>query len=130
MITPGTYLRLRRQASGFAIEDVAALVHTSPRLGEVDRAAWLRRLEDDVAALSPDVIATLHDAFRFSHRVLTALIDLRSYGAGVVSEPAICLICGCSQFDACFDGHTSCAWSNAASDHCTACVGKDLPHAA
>ncbi|EPR09894.1 hypothetical protein M527_07155 [Sphingobium indicum IP26] len=122
MMSPGTYLSKRRQAAGLSIDDVAAMVHTSPRLGEIDRRAWIERIERDVAAISPDVSAALADAFRFSRRVLQQLIDLRSYGPEAVEEPQICMTCGCSQFDACLDPATAtgCAWSSP--DLCTACV--------
>ena len=123
MMTPGTYLKLRRQAAGLSIDDLADMVHTAPRLGAVDRRAWLQRIEADVAALSPDVIATLADAFRFSRRVLQQLLDLRSYGAGTtLVEPRICHLCGCSDLDACRDeqAQLNCGWSGP--DSCTACA--------
>lgn len=121
MMTPGTYLKLRRQAARLSIEDVAAMVHTAPRLGEIDRCGWIARLESDVAALSPDVIAALSDAFRFSRRVLLQLIDARSYGDGI-DQPQICIICGCSNQDPCVDerDNSCCDWSTA--DSCTACA--------
>ena len=77
MMTPGTYLAKRRSAAGLSIDDVAAMVSTSPRLGEVDRCAWIDRIEQDVAAISPDVAAALADAFPFSRRTLQQRIDLR-----------------------------------------------------
>ncbi|WP_030540579.1 helix-turn-helix domain-containing protein [Sphingobium sp. DC-2] len=129
-MTPGTYLAKRRHAAGLSIDDVAALVSTSPRLGEIDRRAWIDRIEKDVAAISPDVAAALADAFPISRRVLQQLIDLRSYGSGAVELPRICLDCGCTEFDACLDPltGTACAW--ASEDLCTSCTGKDLPDAA
>lgn len=130
MMTPGRYLMLRREAAGLSIEDVAAMVHTSPHLGEVDRVGWLRRIEADIAALSVDVIMALHGRYRFSGPVLTALIDARSFGTDAIAVPSICHNCGCSQFDACFDGHATCAWHNESEIICTSCIGKDLPHAA
>lgn len=127
MMTPGTYLKLRRQAAGLSIEDVAAMVHTAPRLGEIDRCGWIARLESDVAALSPDVIATLSDAFRFSRRVLHQLIDARSYGDDATDLPRICLVCGCTDQDPCIDAKddSCCGWSTA--DSCTACVPTASP---
>ncbi|HKY80853.1 MAG TPA: helix-turn-helix transcriptional regulator [Sphingobium sp.] len=122
MMTPGTYLSKRRAAAGFSIDDVAGMVHTSPRLGEVDRRAWIERIEQDIAAISPDVAAALADAFPFSRRVLQQLIDLRSYGAGCVAQPCICMACGCSDLDPCVDQvtHNACAW--AAEDLCSSCA--------
>lgn len=129
MMTPGTYLQKRRIAKDLSVDDVAALVRTDPSLGEIDRRAWIARIEDDVAAISADVRASLIQLFPFSMPVLRWLIDLRNYGP-IFTAPAICQICGCSQFDACFDGHATCSWTNAATDLCTACIGKDLPHGA
>lgn len=130
MMTPGTYLKLRRVAAGLTIMDVAAMVSTNPRYGEIDKVAWIDRIERDIAALSPDVIATLSDAFRFSRQVLLKLITLRSYGPDAGEEPRICHLCGCTDLDACRDeqAQRNCAWSGA--DSCTACTEKDLPHAA
>lgn len=121
MLTPGTYLRLRRQAAGLSIEDVAALVQTEPRWSEIDRVAWLLRIEADVAAISPDVAFSLKSTFRFSVTVLGQLIDQRSYGADAGEPPRVCMTCGCSQHDACFTGHATCAWAGD-DDLCTACT--------
>lgn len=125
MMTPGTYLQKRRVAAGLSIIDLAAMVHTNPRLGGIDKAAWIDRIEKDIAALSPDVIATLADAFCFSRTLLLQLITIRSFGVDAVDpEPRICMMCGCSANDACFDGHASCAWSGP--DSCSACVPTSL----
>ncbi len=126
MFSPGTYIARRREAAGLSIEDVAALVHTAPRLGEVDRVAWLRRIERDVAALSPDVCASLARAFPLSGDVLGWLIDARSYGGGAGPMPRVCAVCACSEYDPCFDPetHRTCAWSDQPGDVslCTACT--------
>ncbi|SEI69165.1 hypothetical protein SAMN05518849_101573 [Sphingobium sp. AP50] len=125
MMSPGTYLNKRRVAAGLSIIDVAALVNTSPRLGGIDKVAWIDRIEKDIAALSPDVVAALSDVFRFSRRVLEQLITIRSYGPSAVQHaPQLCLICGCSQNDACFTGEATCGW--ASDDVCTACAPKSL----
>lgn len=125
MMTPGTYLKKRRVAAGLTIIDVAAMVNTTPSIGSIDKVSWIDRIERDIAALSPDVIATLSDVFRFSRTVLQQLITIRSYGPSAVDPaPQICLMCGCSQNDACFDGHATCAWSTP--DSCTACVPQSL----
>ncbi|MEA3390048.1 MAG: helix-turn-helix transcriptional regulator [Pseudomonadota bacterium] len=129
-MTPGTYLKLRRVAAGQSLIDVAAMVATDPRYGEIDKVSWIDRIERDIAALSPDVIRTLGQAFRFSRPVLEQLITLRNYGPDADEEPRICHLCGCTQNDACLDPDTGhgCAWSGP--DTCTSCTGKDLPHAA
>lgn len=122
-MTPGTYLQKRRIAAGLSIMDVAAMVHTNPRLGGVSKVAWIDRIEKDIAALSPDVIATLADAFRFSRTILLQLITIRSFGVSAVDpEPRICMSCGCTEQDACFDGHATCSWADVDTDRCTACT--------
>jgi len=122
IMSPGAYLRLRRAAAKMTILDVAALVGTSPRWGEIDRVAWIDRIEHDVAALSPDVIACLSEAFPFSRTILLQLITLRSFGPGDDRpEPRICAGCGCTERDPCVDpanGET-CAWASEAL--CTSC---------
>lgn len=141
MMTPGTYLKKRRVAAGLAIIDVAAMVRTNPHLGGVDKVAWIHRIEEDIAALSPDVITSLASAFSFSRLVLLDLITIRSFGPDAVgTAPRLCMACGCSQNDACFVGEATCAW--AGPDMCTACAptsiavfdprssGKDSPDAA
>ncbi|MEO7467380.1 MAG: helix-turn-helix transcriptional regulator [Sphingobium limneticum] len=126
MMTPGTYLQKRRIAAGLSIMDVAAMVHTNPRLGGIDKVAWIDRIEKDIAALSPDVIATLADAFRFSRTILLQLITIRSFGADAIDpQPRICIMCACTDNDACSAAVTgeSCAWD---SDHlCTFCITPD-----
>lgn len=130
MMTPGTYLKLRREAAGISITDVAGMVTTDPRYGEIDKVAWIQRLEADVAEMSPDVIIAMSKLFRFSRTVVLQLVTLRSYGPGSGVEPRICHLCGCTEHDACLDQTTGhgCAWSGP--DTCTSCTGKDLPHAA
>jgi transcriptional regulator with XRE-family HTH domain len=133
MMSPGTYLARRRHAAGLSIDDVAAMVHTAPHLGEIDRRGWIERIEKDVAAISPDVVRAMGAAFHFDRRVLQRLIDLRSYGDGSVAMPRLCLVCGCSATDACVDPATgeTCAWAEA--DLCTACVSphpREISHAA
>lgn len=130
-VTPGTYLQKRRVAAGLSIIDVAVMVETSPHLGGIDKVAWIDRIEKDIAALSPDVIATLAHAFSFSRTVLLQLITIRSFGEDAVDPaPRICVVCGCSQNDACLDAGSACAWSDDCPDLCTSCTGKDLPRAA
>lgn len=122
MMSPGTYLQKRRVAAGLAIVDVAAMVRTSPHWGEIDRVAWIGRIEQDIAALSPDVIATLSDAFRFSRTVLLQLITLRNFGPDAGDGPRICIGCACTERDPCCETATgeTCAWST--EQLCTSCT--------
>lgn len=121
MMTPGSYLAKRRRAAGLSIDDVAAMVSTSPRLAKIDRHAWIERVEQDVAALSPDVVFALRAAFNFQIWVLAQLIEYRTYGKAD-PLPHLCASCGCSDRDPCIDpdNHDACAW--ATEDLCTSCA--------
>ncbi|HEX7852300.1 MAG TPA: helix-turn-helix transcriptional regulator [Sphingobium sp.] len=120
-MTPGQYLALRRRAAGLSVEDVAARISTDPRLTEIHRVAWIRRVEEDVAHISWDVIDALFRLFPFSFAVLGALVELRSYGPDFCPAPRICSSCGCSEHEACrMDDSRSCAW--AGPDTCTRCT--------
>lgn len=129
MMRPGTYVRLRREAAGLTIADVAARIETAPRYSEIDRVEWLFRIEADIAALSPDVCASLDRVFPLSRYVLARLIDLRSYGDLGVEMPRICSSCGCSETDPCISpaSGTACAWTE--HDLCTRCAeGSSASH--
>lgn len=116
MMSPGNYLARRRHAAGLTIADVAASISTAPHLAEIDRRAWLLRIESDIAALSADVIRTLRDVYPFSPFVLQQLVDFRSYG-DPLTAPRVCMFCGCSDQDRCAVG---CAWETP--NTCTVCT--------
>lgn len=127
VMTPGTYLRLRREASGLSVEDVAARIASDPRLGERDRVEWLRQIERDEAPTNVDVAVALAHVFRFSPNILGRLLSIAVGINGEETAPRLCRACGCSQHDACFDGHATCAW--ATDDLCTHCQRESF-HAA
>ncbi|NWK96538.1 XRE family transcriptional regulator [Sphingobium lactosutens] len=122
-MTPGTYLQLRRKAAGLSIEDVAGAVRTVPHLAEIDRAAFIRLIESDIAAPVWDVIEALSGAFALDRDVVDLLRlaqDFpRHFKAIDLSLPQICKQCGCSDCDPCIVNGRSCAWS--APDLCNAC---------
>lgn len=120
-ITPGTYLRLRREAAGLSIEDVAGVIGTDPHMDALGRAGWLRLVEADETPIGTNVIDTLRNVFRFDQVVLMDLADI-ARGAAGVPEPRLCRICACSEDDACIDPmtHLGCAW--VAADLCSACI--------
>lgn len=127
-MTPGTYLRLRREAAALSIEDVAARITSEPRLGELDRAEWLRQIERDEAPASGLVAVALAPVFNFSPGILGCLAAVADGHGNPNAVPNICARCGCSEADACFDGHATCAWATA--DLCTHCERKGHAHAA
>lgn len=120
-ITPGTYLRLRREAAGLSIEDVASVIGTIPHMDALGRAGWLRLVEADETPIGANVVDTLRNVFRFDQLVLLDLADI-ARGASGVPEPRLCRVCACSDADACVDPvtHVGCEW--VAADLCSACV--------
>lgn len=121
ILTPGQYIAKRRAAAGLSIADVAAEIGTDPRLGEIDRTAWLNRIEADVAPVTLDVFAALHDCFPMDPTALQRLIDLRDLPNDYAEAPRLCRICACSEFDPCVADHMNfCGW--AGHDLCTACA--------
>jgi transcriptional regulator with XRE-family HTH domain len=128
MLTPGQYLAARRRAAGLSVDDVAAAVDTVPHLGEIDRRAWIERIEADVAAIGHDVQHALLAAFPFSLPVLRQLADLRSYGVAAGAPLRLCAVCACSEFDPCVIEDATgvcdtCDWHSATL--CTACAAGD-----
>lgn len=135
--SPGTYLRLRREAQHLSIDEVAALVRTDPDVPLAARAELLRAIEADLTPISDVVIGSLMRAadigsFRFDPEILVRLID-RAAGDTSRTPPRLCRKCACSEFDACHcgsqGGHwTGCYWVE--SDLCSACAPFEAPAAA
>lgn len=135
--SPGTYLRLRREAQRLSIDDVAAVVRTDPDVPLAARAELLRAIEADLTPISDVVIGSLMRAadvgsFRFDPEVLVRLIDI---AAGDTSRkpPRLCRKCACSEFDACHCGSQGghwigCHWIEP--DLCSACAPSEAPAAA
>ncbi|MGY2732362.1 helix-turn-helix domain-containing protein [Sphingomonas sp. UYP23] len=107
-ITPGAYLKMRRQAQGFSIEDVAARIATELHLSERMRVLWIKSIEGDVMPATFRTIVALRQIFRFD---LTVLAQLEAIGQGVdIPHPPLCRICACSERDPCFDADGSGCW--------------------
>lgn len=127
VLTPGAYLRHRRQAAMLSIGDVAGLIQTFPRWSELDRIDWLGRIEADVEQPTLRTIVALRSCFSFDLDVLSDLVRI-AHGAPV-DAPRLCRICACSERDACADpnathGH-GCSWIEA--DLCSACWTPEPP---
>ena len=119
-ISPGTYLRKRREAAGLTLEAVAAKLATEPRLGELDRLAWLRLIEADSVPIGATAIAALHIIFRFDGQILDRLADLH-YCSAQLPAPQLCRVCACSWLHPCVDEHGgACSWADR--DLCTECA--------
>lgn len=130
--SPGTYLRLRREAQGLSIEDVAAFVRTVPHLDLHGRCALLRGIEADLTPISDDIIGSLiraadEGSFRFDPEILVRLIDIAA-GDTSRTRPRLCRKCACSEFDACNCGSQGGGWIGChwiEPDLCSACAPTD-----
>lgn len=121
ILTPGQYIARRRAAAGLSIEDVATQIATLPRLGEIDRIAWLDRIETDVSPVTFDVFAVLTVCVPMDPVVLRELIALADAGSDTIETPRLCRTCACSEFDPCHDEHgATCGWAE--QDLCTSCA--------
>ena len=136
-MTPGTYLRLRREAAGLTIEDLALRLRGTVPISAHSRAELVGLIEQDIAVINADLVDALTDLcrvgqFRFDRHALILLIA-RHAGAEIAA-PEICRGCGCSWHDACGFG---CSWAGPAHDWCSACAeqaveavvpARPLPH--
>lgn len=109
-MTPGRYLRLRRQAARLRLDQLPIPGTAALAIERDARLPWF----EEIGALS--------GAFNFSISVLGEL----ARGA----NPGLCRCCGCSQFDACVEQiaigvRAPCAWVQ--EDLCSACDGKPAP---
>ncbi len=123
-MTPGTYLRLRREAAGLTRDEVGLVTDTVPKLCARVRSEWIAAIEDGIAPVSIDVALAFQIAYPFDWDVL---VKLCAFQARLIDQaPPICAVCACSELDACVerDGEP-CAWAGPAL--CSACAGKPLP---
>ncbi len=129
-ISPGTYLRLRREAAGLSAADVTAMIVTEPRLPEHELIYWLDRIEADVVPATFRTIACLRCCFAFDIEVLEDLvaIQLAPARATIIPPPRLCRECACSERDACGDETApswACSWAE--DDLCSACADPEAP---
>lgn len=99
-MTPGRYLRMRREAAGMAIDCLVLSPDT------------IAAIESDVRAPTDMELTALGWAFPFDESVLAALTR------GVV--PSLCRICACGELDACLTSRGYCRWVEG--DLCSACA--------
>lgn len=120
-MTPGTYLRTRREAAGVSIEQLLGKIGTVPHISERERREWLEALEADIARPDAFAIGALRRCFTFDGDVLDQLLDRQHFGERLPA-PRLCRRCACSQDDACLDGSPggTCGWAEY--DLCTSCV--------
>lgn len=126
-LKPGAYLRLRREAAGLSLDDVAFMV-SADDVWTAFNKALLDLIEADEHVPGPPFVDRLRGAFAFDpfiYRQLAAGFPVRT-----------CRTCGCSALDACDDEENGpCGWA-ADPDLCTRCAGatplapRHIPNAA
>lgn len=75
-ITPGTFVRLRRQALGLGLQDVALMLDTAPAVSTQRRVEWLAAIEADLMPISLRTAIALHDAIRLDLRLLSYWMEV------------------------------------------------------
>jgi hypothetical protein len=150
-MTPGTYLRKRREAAGLSVEQVALVM--AGKFGNLPRAEQsplvraaaggvygaaaafkgeIERLERDelLQDRSPiyiELVRLLDGAFPFDRNVFFALLGLAADPG--LPCPAICRNCTCSWNDACIDAlRRPCSWAEVGADElpiCTFCAADE-----
>lgn len=69
-LTPGTFIRLRREALGLSLDDLALMLDTVPGVSARRCAEWLAMIESDAEEISVCVALALHDTIAIDLRML------------------------------------------------------------
>jgi len=126
-VTADRYLRLRREAAGLTILQVARHMFANDDGKAQIAVDLITALETPgVRAKVNLTLDRLSLAFAFDPDVYHQLAH-----DPADRHPRVCAGCGCSQNDACVsaDGHDCCAWSSTSRPGaalCTRCTGEDL----
>lgn len=136
-MTPGTYLRKRREAAGVSRELAAVAFmpcsnppyHPPTLVAQVlNIARWLGELESDQRQVDGIALMQMSGVVPFEREAYDRLVALH---LGVdVAPPSICRECGCGVLTACIDQGHPCAWSEADPNLCTACERREAQAAA
>ena len=70
-ITPGTCVRLRREALGLSRENVALMLETTPAVSTQRRVEWLAALENDAVEISLPTAWALQEVIGLDLRTLS-----------------------------------------------------------
>lgn len=128
-MTPGTYLRKRREAAELSIRDVALLL-ADDRTSAAELEQRIGEAESDGGPLQGGLVGRMLRAFGLDVDVYLALSTLTADPLAAVPVPQICRVCACSWNDACEDPQLGpCAWVDGDSTLCTHCVGQEVHHA-
>lgn len=125
-MTPGTYLRLRREAAGLTRDDIALRTETTPPVSARSRAEWLARVEADIDPVTFGMAFALARWVRFDPDVLDQLLAAQRSPGHAGAVPNICRECGCTHRAPCIDvgRQQCCTWASAAKDWCSACAAR------
>lgn len=69
-ISPGTYVRIRRETLRLSVEDLALMLATVPGVSAHRRVQWLTMIESGAEEISVCVALALHDAIALDLRML------------------------------------------------------------
>lgn len=140
IISPGTYLRKRREAAALSIGAAARNLVMLPSVRRMATQHDVIRLqgqlagfEADLAYMAPEAARILVQAFTFDPWIYEQLFSLHHAGAEAGGQfglpvPRICRVCACSWHDACLTSlGQPCAWSDHDPELCTACAAKPVP---
>lgn len=124
-MTPGDYMRLRREAARLTIDEVAALVSDRPAAAASIKVR-LEALEanDPMSATELALVDELIGTFPFEPAAYWMLVGRHAGGEAGAPIPGICRICACTWNDPCIaEDHSTCSWTDASTTLCSACVG-------
>jgi len=127
-LSPGTYLRKRREAARLgqlqAGASMAAMPWSVGRRSAQERARCAARLaaaeRDDMPFSRPEA-DQLRNIFAFDVEIYFQLLELHFAGPGSgLPQPQVCRSCACSWHDACETASGPCAWTEDP-ELCSAC---------
>ena len=129
-MSPGTYLRKRREAAGLSAQAVAGFLvgrhaHAFAPPPAIGTLEWgIAACERDERPFGADLVARLHGCFPFDLGIYQQLLLL--HAGAHCPEPRVCRECACSWNDACRSrsGRGSCALSVTDPTICTACEAR------
>ena len=95
-LTPGWYIRVRREAAGSPVEELALLLPMEPAVPALSRAEYIRAVEAGIQPVTIDLALALQRALDGFHiDVLFALVNVALGWVDLQFLPPLCAVCGC-----------------------------------